>query len=215
MLPDLLSMIQNSIQSIQNFEYMEFLADFMITYSQILDDQVVVICNCLVQRITFQLSLQVNPLGEQSEMFIQKCLNILKQVTQNKALMQKYSSQYEQAYIPIFEYMVDPSKISFEDDILIILKNFIKKTGVVSDIILKVFPCMEKVFIKNKCTFGDALMDSLNYYMIYGRDRIMQEKACLEMLIKIADQAMFCVEPNVTINNSEGAIFLQIIFQIF
>ena len=81
MLPDLLSMIQNSIQSIQNFEYMEFLADFMITYSQILDDQVVVICNCLVQRITFQLSLQVNPLGEQSEMFIQKCLNILKQVT--------------------------------------------------------------------------------------------------------------------------------------
>lgn len=126
--------------------------------------------------------------------------------------MQKYSSQYEQAYIPIFEYMADPSKINFEDDILIILKNFIKKTGAVSDIILKVFPCMEKVFFKNKNTFGDALLDTLNYYMIYGRERLMQEKACLEMLIKIADQAMFCVEPNVTINNSEGAIFLQIIF---
>ena len=41
--------------------------------------------------------------------------------------MQKYSQIYEQAYIPIFEYMVDPSKINFEDDICIILKNFIKK----------------------------------------------------------------------------------------
>ena len=111
--------------------------------------------------------------------------------------------------------MADPSKISFEDDILIILKNFIKKTGCVSDIILKVFPCMEKVFIKNKYTFGDTLLDTLNYYMIYGRDRLMQEKACLEMLITIADKAMFCVEPNITINNSEGAIFLQIILQIF
>ena len=108
--------------------------------------------------------------------------------------------------------MADPTKISFEDDILIILKNFIKKTGNVSDIILKVFPCMEKVFLKNKGTFGDALMDTLNYYMIYGRDRLMSENGCIQMLIKIADQAMFSVEPNITINNSEGAIFLQVIF---
>jgi len=35
------------------------------------------------------------------------------------------------------------------------------------------------------------------------------------MLVKIADQALFSVQPNITINNSEGAIFLQIIFQIF
>jgi len=42
--------------------------------------------------------------------------------------------------------MVDPTKISFEDDICIILKNFIRKTGKVSDIIFRVFPCLEKVF---------------------------------------------------------------------
>lgn len=42
--------------------------------------------------------------------------------------------------------MVDPSKINFEDDICIILKNFIRKTNNVSDIIFRVFPCLEKVF---------------------------------------------------------------------
>jgi hypothetical protein len=69
--------------------------------------------------------------------------NILKQLTQNKHLMAKYSESYEEAYKPIFEFMVDPSKISFEDDILNILKNFVRKTGKVSDVIYTVLPCLE------------------------------------------------------------------------
>jgi hypothetical protein len=129
--------------------------------------------------------------------------------------MAQYSQSYEQAYIPIFRYMIDPTKITFEDDILTILKNFIKKTGNVSDTIFEVLPCLEKVFIKNKYCFGDALMDTLNYYMIYGRDKIMGHEGAIKMLLTIADQAMFSTEPNVTVNCSEGAIFLQIIFQIF
>lgn len=35
------------------------------------------------------------------------------------------------------------------------------------------------------------------------------------MLFRIADQALFSPEANVTTNNAEGAIFLQIVFQIF
>ena len=111
--------------------------------------------------------------------------------------------------------MVDPSKISFEDDILNILKNFIKKTCKVSDVIYTVLPCLEKVFIKNKHCFGNTLLDTLNYYMVHGRDRLLQDQNTVSMLIRIAIEAMFSVEPNVTINNAEGAIFLAIIFQIF
>ena len=35
------------------------------------------------------------------------------------------------------------------------------------------------------------------------------------MLFRIADEALFSTEPAITTNNSEGAIFLQIVFQIF
>ena len=56
--------------------------------------------------------------------------------------MQAYSQDYEQIYVPIFEFMADPTKISVEDEILIILKNFIKKTGAVSDIVARVFPTL-------------------------------------------------------------------------
>jgi len=65
-------------------------------------------------------------------------------------LMQRYAHEFENICIPIFEFMVDPTKINFEDNIMVILKNFIKKTGGVSDIIFKVLPCLEKVFEKNQ-----------------------------------------------------------------
>jgi len=82
----------------------------------------------------------------------------------------------------------------------------------VSDIVWKVLPCLEKVFIKNKNTFGDSLLETLNHYLIYGTQRFIQEPAAIEMLVKIGDQALFSLEPNVTVNNAEGAIFLQILF---
>jgi hypothetical protein len=74
---------------------------------------------------------------------------------------------------------------------------------------------MENVFRKNKLCFGDTLLETLNFYLIFGRDRFIQEPKSVEMLVKIADQAMFSLEPTITVNNSEGAIFMQIIFQIF
>jgi len=76
--------------------------------------------------------------------------------------------------MPIFEFMVEPSKITFEDNILIIIQNFIKRTQNVSDIIFKVLPCMEKVFIKNKLCFGETLIQTLNLYLVFGRERFLQ-----------------------------------------
>lgn len=43
----------------------------------------------------------------------------------------------------------------------------------------------------------------------------MNEPGAIEMLLRIADSAMFTTEPSITVNNSEGAIFLAVILQIF
>ena len=71
------------------------------------------------------------------------------------------------------------------------------------------------MFVKNKLKFGDTLLDTLNCYMIYGRDRLIVEPDSIKMLVQMADEALFCVEPTVTINNAEGAMVIQIMFQIF
>lgn len=117
--------------------------------------------------------------------------------------MGNYAADFERLYMPIFEFMVDPTQITFEDNILMIIKNFIKKTGAVSDIILKVMPTIEKVFTKNKNRFGDSiLLETVNCYLIYGKERILEDMSCLEMLVRMADNAMFCLEPSITLTNS-------------
>lgn len=57
--------------------------------------------------------------------------------------------------------MVSPEKIEFEDDIILALKTFIKKTGTVSPTLWALFPHLSKVFEKSKNTFGN-LLDTLN-----------------------------------------------------
>lgn len=66
-----------------------------------------------------------------------------------------------------------PEQIEFEDDIVLVLKSFIKKRQSVSPTLWTIFPQLTKVFIKNKHVFGN-LLDTLNYYLIYGKDYIAQ-----------------------------------------
>lgn len=67
--------------------------------------------------------------------------------------------------------MADPTKVEFEDDIILVLKTFIKKMHSVSPILWEIFPCLLAVFLKNKQTFGN-LLDAVNYYLLYGKDQI-------------------------------------------
>lgn len=157
-----------------------------MTYAEALQGQTTVIVRAVTERITVEIT-KVDQPHNNSTMFLQGCFNILKQATQHKGLMQKNSDAYEQILMPVFECMTDVTKITFEDDICVILKNFIRKTSSISDIIFKVFPCLENVFVKNKHCFGDTLLDTINYYLIYGRDRIMQERSLIEMLFRITD----------------------------
>ena len=67
--------------------------------------------------------------------------------------------------------MVDPTKIEFEDEIILVLKSFIKKKQSISPILWTIFPYLTKVFEKSKFVFGN-LLDTINYYLLYGKDQI-------------------------------------------
>lgn len=167
LVPQLVQMMNHSISGISdsNHEYLEFVQDFISTYAAVLNEQVGILAQSVIQRIQVEQSRT----NADNEHFKQKCINLLVHITQNKLLMSKYAADFERLYMPIFEFMVDPTQISFEDNILLMIKNFIKKTGQVSDIILKVMPTLEKVFQKNKNTFGDsALLETINCYLIHG-----------------------------------------------
>lgn len=67
------------------------------------------------------------------------------------------------------------------------------------------FPYLEKVFEKSKECFGN-LLDTLNYFLIYGKEGFALNRNNLGVLINLASKSLFSTEPNITIQNSEGAI---------
>ena len=117
--------------------------------------------------------------------------------------------------MPVLGLMAEPDKIQFEDDICQLIKQMIRKQRTVSPALLQVLPFLEKTFIKNKHCFGSVLLDCLNYYLIYGKDTIGMQPDLLKMFFRMADQALFTETQKRVVNNSEGALLIQIILQIF
>ena len=84
--------------------------------------------------------------GGKDSIVVQKCLNILKATTGKKDFTSTFYEDVEKAFLLLFEFMADPTKINFADDILVILKNFIRRTGKVSDNVMKVFFTLDNLF---------------------------------------------------------------------
>jgi len=87
--------------------------------------------------------------------------------------MPKMTAEFEEALKPIFQFIANPNAISFEDDILILIKSMIKKSKTVSPILWEMFDLLPNVLLKNKGQMGD-LLDTINYFMIYGKDEFRQ-----------------------------------------
>jgi len=77
----------------------------------------------------------------------------------------------EDSLKPLFEFMIDPSQISFDEDIVLVIKSFIKKSKSVSPTLWTLFPLMGNVFEKNKQCLGN-LLDTINFYLVFGAETI-------------------------------------------
>lgn len=74
--------------------------------------------------------------------------------------------------MPLFRHVEDPSKISFEDDIVLILKSFMKKSNKVSPLLWEIFPYLDRILAKNNTQFGN-LFDAINLYVLVGKEDIL------------------------------------------
>ena len=209
-LPRLIKVLTQCNQKIHIKLYFNFLQDFVKFYHAAIGEDVIPLVESLVVRILAELK-RCHEKGERNNIIINKCWNVLRMICELDTFMPVYASPIEECLKPLFEFMVDPGKIEFEDDIVLTIKSFIKKCPVISPVIWALFPHLYKVFQKNKNTFGN-LLDTLNHYLTCGRDVIGQNREYLVMLVKMAGEAMFTKEPTISIHNSEGAILMQLVF---
>ena len=74
----------------------------------------------------------------------------------------------EEALRPILQFIENPARITFEDEIILLVKTMIKNSHTISPIQWEIFDQFEKIVQKGNGNMGD-LLDCINYFMIYGK----------------------------------------------
>ncbi len=59
------------------------------------------------------------------------------------------------------------------------------------------------------------MLDTLNYYLLHGKEYLALNRELLVIIVNMASESLFSTEPNITIQNSEGAILFQLLFQVY
>ena len=54
-------------------------------------------------------------------------MNIIRMIVEKQEYISAFSDLFEQKLSPIYFFMANPKAISFDDDILIIIRSFIKR----------------------------------------------------------------------------------------
>ena len=133
-------------------------------------ESVIEFAHQLVCRILLELKV-CHEKGEKNNLVINKSWNILRQLLEFSSFMPVFEQELENTFKPLFEFITDPATVEFEDDIVLSIKSFIKKTKKVSTVMWTIFPHLGKVFTKNNDSFGN-LLECFNMYLIYGKETL-------------------------------------------
>eukprot|EP00831_Metopus_contortus_P002276 TRINITY_DN10835_c0_g1_i7.p1 TRINITY_DN10835_c0_g1~~TRINITY_DN10835_c0_g1_i7.p1 ORF type:complete len:745 (-),score=72.50 TRINITY_DN10835_c0_g1_i7:22-2256(-) len=191
--------------------FFEILSTIVSVYANTIDESIVKLLMSLVQRVEGEYKTLLSQ-GQKNNMTINLCWNVIRSIVEEASFYPEFLDKFEECLLPMFNYLVDPTAIEFDDDLLQIIPNLIKKRGSVNENMAKLFPYLPKFFEKYQCTFG-SLLPALNSYIFYGKDFIIAHKECQELLLKMAISSLFTTRQVVELNNSEGAILCQLLLQ--
>lgn len=148
---------------------------------------------------------------------INKCWNTIRFIAEHDYFSAHLLPIIEETLLPLFEYMVNPQEIDFDDDIIFCICSILKKGKKASPVLRKVFPFLKQFQIKYKGIFGN-LLQALNMYIVYAKDMFQEEsegaRVNLGHIFEMASMSMYRSEKPVMLgNNMEGALLLQIALQ--
>ena len=193
--------------------FYEFLQEFVKIFAKLLVNGLIkVVFKACVDRMLWDTKKRQES-GEGGTVVIDKCCNVLRLCLENHIYMPQLKDDFEELLKPLYLHMSDPLKISFEDDIILMLKTQIRKRKEVSPTMWEIFQMLPKVLDKNKHAFGN-LFETVNYYMIVGKQQLAESPESIKVICQMADTALFTNMPNKTINNTEGTMLLQMLFQV-
>jgi hypothetical protein len=81
---------------------------------------------------------------EKANIRINKCWNTIRFIAEHDYFANNFLNIIEDSLLPLFEYLVAPTSIDFDDDIIFCLSSLMKKSKTVSPTLRKIFPFLPK-----------------------------------------------------------------------
>ena len=85
-----------------------------------------------------------NVISDKANIRINKCWNTIRFIAEHEYFASNFLQIIEETLLPLFEYLVAPTSIDFDDDIIFCLTSLMKKSKVVSPTLRKTFPYLPK-----------------------------------------------------------------------
>ncbi len=191
--------------------FYEILMTIIGCYASSIDETLIKLLEALVARVETEYK-ELRARGERNNMTINQCWNVIRAICEQKMFFPAYLDKIENSLLPIFNYLVDPTNVEFDDDMIQVITALITRRGGISENMAKIFPVLPNFFEKYGQTFG-SLLQTLNTYIFYGKEMFIANKAWIEIVLKMSVASLFTTKETVTVNNTEGAILAQILLQ--
>ena len=196
----------------QNDKYFfEAVQELVQRYTSEITQHIPLIINSVTQKI--QSAVQ-NP-SQEGSLVLAKCWNIIKTITDSSEV-NTYLQDFEKLLTPLFSFLQNPNTINFEDDIVMVILNLIRKTQTISEVQWQVFDVLKNLQDKQKGCLG-ILFRLVNLYVVYGREQLQDNPARLGLLVEMAEKALYAKPKQVYKEscNSDGAVLLQLLLYNF
>lgn len=207
----LFPILSKMVSELELTTFFEILMTIITTYSTVIDSSVIGLLNSLVARVDKEYK-ELQAKGEKNNMTINQCWNVIRSICEQDAFFPEYLDSIENSLLPMFNYLVNPENIEFDDDMLQVITSLIKKRNGVSTNMIKIFPFLRKFFEKYGGAFG-SLLPTLNSYIYYGKEIMSSNKEWQAIILQLGVQSMFNKKALIELNNSEGVILCQMLLQ--
>ena len=199
---------ENHIANIQVANFFDVLYQILINFDKFDSDFFIKIFEKICKRVNveeerhrrlkFKVKKEKNKIKKKAaqqtnlkdyKIIVNKCFNIIRMLMHSKFFVVKNLSQIEEALRPLVEYMNEPNKIDFDEDIVSIIYNLIIHNQQLTKLSLLVIEHLYKYCEKIQGLLLD-MYELINAYLAYGTDIILSNESYMEGIYKVFEQGL-------------------------
>jgi len=143
---------------------------------------------------------------------LNKCFIILRIICENKNYVTKYHKEFEAIFKQLYDYLKNPKKIEFDEDLVMMLSSTMKHLHVVSQYTFDLLQYLPKYLKKSKGMMKD-LFDFMNQLIFYGHDTLVTNEQYLDQVYQIFE--LSCEVPMLNECSDKSSFLGALLMQTF